>query len=102
MVFLAYGGLVGRGFVESQNPKLRKLGGITSGIGLLFIVIGGFGLLSKLALGFPLWVIIKIIVWVILGGLIAVINRKPEYSKALWWFTLGLGFIALLMVYLKP
>ena len=102
MVFLAYGGLIARNIVGSQDPKMRKLGAITSGIGLVFILVGGFGLLHRLGYGFELWVIVKIVIWVILGAMIVVINRKPNLSKVFWWGTLVLGFIALLMVVLKP
>ena len=102
MVFLAYGGMIVRSATGSDNKGLRRLGGITSGIGLFLILLGGFGLLAVMNYGWPLWVLIKVGVWVLLGGMIAVINRKPECSQFSWWFTIILGMIALLMVILKP
>ena len=102
MVFLAYGGLIVRSFLKSDNKDIRRLGAITSGIGLFLILLGGFGLLAVLKLGWPIWAFVKMGLWVLLGGMIAIINRKPEYSQLSWWGTIIIGVIALLMVTLKP
>jgi len=102
MVFLSYGGMIVRSATGSDNKGIRRLGSMTSGIGLLLILVGGFGLLAKLNYGWPVWVLIKMGIWVLLGGMIAIINRKPEYSQYSWWGTILLGVIALLMVVLKP
>ncbi|MGC9451556.1 MAG: hypothetical protein ACP5I4_08925 [Oceanipulchritudo sp.] len=102
MVFLSYGGLIVRSALGSDNRGLRRLGGMTSGIGLFLILLGGFGLLARLNYGWPLWVLVKVAIWVILGGLIVLINRKPQFSQILWWTTILLGVVALLMVILKP
>ena len=45
---------------------------------------------------------IKIIIWVLLGAMIVAINRLPKLAQDLWWSTLVLGVIALIMVVLKP
>ena len=102
MVFLSYGGMIVRSAVGSDNKDIRRLGAMTSGIGLVLILVGGFGLLAKLQFGWPGWVIVKIVVWVLLGAMIAIINRKPQYSQYSWWGTILLGLVALLMVILKP
>lgn len=102
MVFLAYGGMIVRTATKSDNPGLRRMGAITSGLGLFLILFGGFGLLAVQGYGWPLWIIVKAVIWFVLGGLIAIINRKPEFSQFTWWFTLLLGVVALLMVILKP
>ena len=102
MVFLAYGGLIVRSATGSDNAGIRRLGGITSGLGLLLTLVGGFGLLAKLNYGWPVWVIVKLVIWLILGAMIVLINRKPQLSQILWWTTILLGLVALLMVVLKP
>jgi hypothetical protein len=102
MVFLSYGGLIVRSATGSQDKGLRRLGALTSGIGLLLILVGGFGLLARLNYGFPAWVLVKIAIWVVLGALIVLINRKPEYSQVTWWVTILLGLTAILMATLKP
>jgi hypothetical protein len=102
MVFLAYGGLIVRSVCGSDNAAIRRLGAMTSGIGLLFILVGGFGLQAKLGYGWPLWVILKIAIWVVLGGLIVLINRKPALSQVLWYSTILLGIAAVALGLFKP
>ena len=102
MVFLAYGGLIIRSALGSDHKGIRRMGAITSGIGLVLMLVGGFGLLAVMDLGWPIWVIATIIIWVILGALIVAINRLPRLAQDLWWSTIVLGVVALLMVVLKP
>ncbi|HSH09783.1 MAG TPA: hypothetical protein VK995_05310 [Oceanipulchritudo sp.] len=102
MVFLSYGGLIVRSAVGSDSKGVRRLGAMTSGIGLLLTLVGGFGLLARLNYGWPGWVLVKIGIWILLGGMIVLINRKPQFSQILWWTTILLGVVALLMVVLKP
>ena len=102
MIFLSYGGMIIRSAAGSDNKGLRRLGAMTSGLGLILTLVGGFGLLARLNYGFPVWVLVKIGVWVVLGGLIALINRKPQLSQVLWWTTILLGLVATLMAVLKP
>lgn len=102
MVFLAYGGLIVRALYAPEDRAIRRLGAITSGIGLFLLLLGGFGLQAKMALGWPTWFILKFIIWVVLGGMIVVINRKPELSQKLWWITLVLGTVAIVLASTKP
>lgn len=103
LVFLSYGMLIARGMLESDNKPLRKFGGIASGIGLFLILLGGFGLLARVYNNtWPTFVIIKLVVWVLLGGMIALINRKPKMGKVWYALTLLLGLIAIYSGYFKP
>lgn len=100
MLFMGYGALLARSMAASDNVAVRKLGSITSGVGLLLILIAGFGMISKLGHSFSApWLIVKMIIWLALGGVIVLINRKPALAKALWWSILGLGATAAAMVY---
>lgn len=103
MVFMGYGALLARSLSGSTDLSVKKLGSITSGIGLLLILIAGFGLISKM--GYPFhagWIIVKLLIWLGLGGLIAIINRKPDCAGKLWWILIALGAIAAVMVYARP
>lgn len=102
MVFVGFGALLARGMMASDHVGTRKLGGLTSGIGLLLIFIGGFGMLGMGKLGYPLWVIIKLVIWLVFGGLTAVANRKPQLSNGLWWGILVLGIGASIAAVFKP
>jgi hypothetical protein len=100
MLFMGYGALLARSMCGSDNVSVRKLGSITSGIGLLLILIAGFGLIAKYHLSITApWLIVKMAIWLALGGLIVLINRKPALAKPLWWGILSLGTIAAFMVY---
>lgn len=100
MVFLGYGSLIGLAIAKDSNQKVKKIGSITSGIGLSLLLIAGFGLIAKLGYSYTsTWIIIKIIIWILLGGIIAVLNRVPHMAKLLWLVALFLGFVAIFIVY---
>lgn len=48
------------------------------------------------------WILVKLVVWLILGGLIALINRLPGLAWLLWWVLIALGGVAAYMVYARP
>lgn len=102
MIFLAYGGLIVRSIYAPSDQQLRRLGAITSGIGLVLVLLGGFGLQARLDIGWPGWFVVKILIWALLGGMIVLINRKPEFSQYLWWGILVLGALASMLAVLKP
>ena len=100
MVFLGYGALLARSMAAPENVSIRKLGSITSGIGLLLILIAGFGLIPKLGHSYTeTWILVKLIIWLILGGLIILINRKPQLAMLLWFLLIALSATAAIMVY---
>ena len=47
MLFLGYGALLDRSMTGSTDAKVKKLGSITSGIGLVLMIVAGFGLIAK-------------------------------------------------------
>ena len=47
MVFLGYGALLARSMTAPENVSVRKLGSITSGIGLTLILVAGCALISN-------------------------------------------------------
>ncbi|WP_309384267.1 hypothetical protein [Cerasicoccus frondis] len=102
LVFLAFGSMVARSALKPDNTSWRKFGAITSGVGLLFLLVGGFGLLAKFNYGFPGWAMIKFAIWLALGAMTALINKKPQAAKSLWWTVFVLGFAAVLTVTFKP
>lgn len=100
MIFMGYGALIARSLMKSGDSSVRKLGSITSGIGLLLVFVAGFGMMAKLGHSITApWLIVKILVWAALGSVIVLINRKPELAKKLWWGIIGLGALAATMVY---
>ncbi len=73
---------------ESAN---RKQGALFHGIGLAVILVAGFGLLAKMKLGFPSWVIAKLVIWLLIGALPVLVKRKILPPAAGWGVALALG-----------
>ena len=106
LTFLAFGALLlnafgGRG--KEGNPA-RKTTAITHGVGLFLILLGGFGMQAKtMGVGhWPAWLIVKLVIWVVLGGIIAVIYRKPAAAKWLWYVLPLLAAAAAYLALFKP
>ena len=102
MLFMAYGALLVRVTLAPENVGVRKLGAILSGVGLVLLLVGGFAMLGLGRFGWTYEFLIKIAIWVILGGLMVLINKKPELNKALWIVTLVLGLVAVSLGVLHP
>ncbi len=104
-VFTSLGALMlaSRAAVERGD---RKLAGLTHGIALILVLIAGFGTAAKLGLpnpgAWPLWLWIKVAVWLVLGGIIVLIRRAPQLTTLLWWLLPLLGGIAAWAAIFKP
>ena len=90
-----------------ESNRARALVAVTHGVGLLVLFFGGLGLLAKLGLGhnplaWPGWVWLKLVVWLALGGLIALPYGRPGLARRLWWALPTLGLIAAAAAIYKP
>lgn len=63
--------------------KRRRLTLLLSGLGLLILLVGGFGMLAKLEYAFPWpgWIWIKLLVWVSLPIFTSLVLRIPSQLK---------------------
>jgi uncharacterized membrane protein SirB2 len=86
----AFIGLTGHAFLANASTKAQK---ISSGIASFFILVAGMGLLARLGVshgeGFPTWVIVKMVIWLILAAGIPVLSKRLTQGR-------GLAFIAVL------
>lgn len=90
LLFMAFGGWAFHGISGGTKAtnKARGLLAATHGIGLVIIIVAGFGMLAKIqpmSAGLPGWLHPKLLVWVLLGAAPAILNRKPEWGKAMWF-----------------
>ncbi|MBC7660313.1 MAG: hypothetical protein H7249_11465 [Chitinophagaceae bacterium] len=105
MVFSALGGQIIQSLNGGDARQLpgRKWIAMFHGIGLLLVLVAGFGMIAKLHLGFSQpWVIGKLLVWVALGGVGAIAARKRNLAGPIWILVLLLGLTAAYLGHFKP
>ncbi len=102
-LFLSLGGYLT--LSSTKTPVSRKLIALTHGIAVIVILVAGFGLLARLGFSafqsWPLWVWVKITVWIILAVIVILIRRMPELKISLWVIIPILGVIAAYMAIFK-
>jgi hypothetical protein len=106
MLFVSIGGVMLyalNGGTKADNTW-RKTAAITHGIGLVFILVAGFGLLARASISWPWpgWVFVKLIIWLVLGGVTGLIYKLGPTGKGLWYVVILLGVIAAYMAIFKP
>lgn len=87
---------------DEAARRVRRLIGTSHGVALFLILLGGFGMLARLDIGMPGWVIAKIGVWLLLGGLLAAARRMGGRARTLWFAIPVLGLVAAWLAYTKP
>lgn len=87
-----------------DTNSLRKLTGILHGVGLLLILVTGFGALARLGMGggLPGWVWAKLVLWLILGAAAATFKRGPGLARLVLWLLPVLGGVAAWLALYKP
>lgn len=105
MVFLSFGGMTMHAILggEKQNDW-RKPAIIGHGLGLFLMLLGGFGLLARMGIHWPWppWVTGKFVIWLLFGGSVALIYKKPAMSKLLWFVSVALLGVAAYLALFKP
>lgn len=106
LIFVSLGGLllhVAQGGTR-QSLGNRQLVFATHGFGLLLVLVSGFGMLAKLGImaNMPGWVWAKIVVWILIGGVVALPLRVQASAKPLWLLLPLLGGLAAWLAIFKP
>lgn len=89
---------------KADNP-FRKALGATHGIAALLILTGGFGMLARLGIvqgGLPIWVIVKLAIWVALAAAVALPYLSRTWARALLVAMPVLAALAGATALLKP
>jgi hypothetical protein len=87
LVVLSLGGVllyVINGGTKESNVFRRGLM-MTHGVGLLLLLVAGFGMLAKLGIhSVPGWVGGKLLIWLALGGFVTLAYKKAAIARKLW------------------
>ena len=108
LVLMALGGaaLNAMNLGSRASDSGRKWVAITHGIGLLIALVGGFGLLARLGIShgadWPLWVWIKLGIWLVFGAMTALIGRNPRHAGLFWALIPVLAVSAAYLAINKP
>src|SRR5579885_2819359 len=106
-VFMLVSGVVSLAVFYStgtgREHPARRLAAATHGFGLLIALVAGFGMIARggYSLGQP-WLIGKLIIWVLLGGIIAFAKRMPKKAGLVTLVTLVLAGLAAFFAVYKP
>lgn len=106
MVFLALGGVMVHALNRGRkvDNRWRKPAAVMHGVGLFLILLGGFGMLARLAIHWPWpgWVIAKATIWIVLGGLTVAMHHLGARGSALWYAAPLIGSLAAYFALFKP
>jgi hypothetical protein len=87
-------------FAAPEETRKRVL--ITTGVASLLALVAGFGLQAKLMVGWPGWLMVKIVCWLGLTALAGIGYRRRSAAGTLAVIAIALLFLAVLMVYQRP
>lgn len=89
--------------VQNKAAEKKKLFSILHGIGLLILLVSGFGLAARLGLvrQLPIWVYLKIGIWLAVGASLTIIKRQVMGPVALYIMIVLLGVLATLTAVTK-
>ncbi|MFT4648004.1 MAG: hypothetical protein ACI87O_002209 [Planctomycetota bacterium] len=86
----------------APTPERRKKALIITGILSLLVLVGGFGLQARLNHGWPGWIVVKFVCWLILSALTGIVFRKPKSACTLAMVGALTVAVAVFMVYKRP
>jgi hypothetical protein len=85
------------GLASALMPKdtpNRRFGMIFHGMGLVILLVAGFGLIAKLQLGFPWWVAVKLVLWLAFGAMPMIGKRGLLPVPVAWLLAIICGIAA--------
>ena len=86
-----------------DNAPARPLVFASHGIGLVLLLITGFGMLARLNLSYGgVWIWLTVLLWLVVGGLVALPLRAPKAARFLWPLLPVLGAAAAAIAFWKP
>ncbi|MBD65008.1 MAG: hypothetical protein CME62_07360 [Halobacteriovoraceae bacterium] len=91
--------------MAASRGSVKKIETIVTGILLVLILVGGFGLMARLGIphgDWPLWIKAKFAIWFIIGATgHLVLKRFPQFAMKYFWISVGLLTLASYMANYK-
>lgn len=87
-----------------SNKGARILGFVLHGLGLVLMLVGGFGMAARLQLfgSLPPWIHAKIGIWVLMALVVSLLKRKPKWVYPVLMTSIVLGTVAAWVAITKP
>ncbi len=107
-IFLLISGLIaGLTLTWSGHPlagKIKTFSFATHGLGLVLILVSGFGLLARLNLAaqMPVWAYVKLAIWGLFAIAISIVKRKGQIGFPLYIVLLSVFLFAAYTAVYKP
>jgi len=106
VLFMALGGAIFLSLAGSETRSTRILSMALHGVFALLILVGGFGLMARLGVshkeGWPLWLKIKLGLWMMISLFVIVPRRLPKINRLIWPLVILLGSAAVWTAIHKP
>lgn len=105
LLFTGLSGVLFSFALQKNVPgKWKALTFSSHGLGMLLILVGGFGMAARLELtsGLPHWIYAKLIVWGLLGLSVSLAKRKAQQGLLLIGLFTLLGFAGTYFAVYKP
>lgn len=99
LLFLAMGGLIA---TDRRRPVVMTKYVILHGIALLILFLTGFAMTGVGQVGFPSWVVGKIVVWFLLGASLVVLRRGLLSPTRAWILITALGTASAYLAIARP
>jgi hypothetical protein len=93
-----------RGGTRADLPRRRALA-VTHGVASFLVLLGGFGMLARLGIahgGLPGWILLKLGIWLLLSGALALALRVTGAARAVLVGTPLLALLAAAIALYKP
>jgi uncharacterized membrane protein SirB2 len=91
---------------HAERSTARRVTAILHGVGLLLLLVGGFGLMARLGIKhgepWPAWLVLKFVIWLVMGGVIVALRRAAGTGVALALLLPLLGTTAVYLAKYKP
>jgi hypothetical protein len=95
--------LLGYTFYAFAAPaETRKRVLMITGTASVLVLVSGFGMDHRLHLGFPGWLIVKLVCWLGLSAIAGIAYRKRASADLFMIIAFVLAITAVAMVYVRP